>query len=386
MILLPGGLEMSEEFKARLIKHARDVVARAGRAQTEAATQQYLILPFLQVLGYDPLNPDEVIPEAHASFSDKFKNRVDYAICIGGDPVIAIECKCAGKLNDSNRGELKGYFNAVPSVKLGILTDGLTYQLFSDTARENMMDDDPFVSVYLAEVAKDRITDNALDAFAKLRKGTFDPADVGADAKRKIYIGSYIAVLEENTRSPAESFVRTMADLAQVEGRRTSRLLEEHEVLVTEAFEAFLDKKILERVGFAERQDLVKMQNTATAVAASPADDAAGVTVDEPGDEIITTEAELKVFDYVRTRLSFLCKDERMFREVANIGQTDRKTVFIVYYRQERKGRLFNFREGSDPKYHFEFPDLSTTIETDDLREIDEPLLEMFSRRVAEFG
>jgi hypothetical protein len=29
---------------------------------------------------------------------------------------------------------------------------------------------------------------------------------------------------------------------------------------------------------------------------------------------------------------------------------------------------------------------LSTTIETDDLREIDEPLLEMFSRRVAEFG
>jgi hypothetical protein len=101
---------------------------------------------------------------------------------------------------------------------------------------------------------------------------------------------------------------------------------------------------------------------------------------------IITTEAELKVFDYVRTRLSFLSKDERMFREVANVGQTDRKTVFIVYYRQERKGRLFNFREGRDPKYHFEFPDLSKTIETDDLREIDQPLLEMFSRRVAEFG
>ena len=97
---------MSEEFRNRLLTHARTVVDRAGRAQSEEATKQFLIIPFLQLLGYDPLNPDEIIPEADASFSDKFNNRVDYAISKEGVPVFAIETKKVGSLSTANRGEL----------------------------------------------------------------------------------------------------------------------------------------------------------------------------------------------------------------------------------------------------------------------------------------
>ena len=57
---------MSEEFRTRLLTHARTAVVRAGRAQNEEATKQFLILPFLELLGYDPRNPDEIIPEADA--------------------------------------------------------------------------------------------------------------------------------------------------------------------------------------------------------------------------------------------------------------------------------------------------------------------------------
>jgi hypothetical protein len=126
---------VSDEFKKRLLNHARTVVDRSGRAQSEEATKQFLILPFLQLLGYNPLDPDEIIPEADASFSDKFKNRVDYAISKEGVPVIAVEAKKVGSLSTANRGELKGYYNAVTTVKLGILTDGLMYQFYSDTER-----------------------------------------------------------------------------------------------------------------------------------------------------------------------------------------------------------------------------------------------------------
>ena len=122
-----------------------------------------------------------------------------------------------------NKGELKGYFNAVSTVKLGILTDGLIYQLFSDTSRENMMDDEPFVSVDLAEVAEDQISENAFDAFLnflKLRKETFDPADVGADAQRKIYVAAYLDTLERLFKQPHEEFVKTLMDLAGIEGRK----------------------------------------------------------------------------------------------------------------------------------------------------------------------
>jgi hypothetical protein len=138
---------VSEEFKNRLLVHAKTAVDRAGRASNEEATKQFLIMPFFHLLGYDPNDPDEVVPEADASFSDKFKNRVDYAIYREGDPVIAVEAKKVGTLSTANRGELKGYYNAVPTVKLGILTDGLIYQLYSDTEAENLMDDAPFAVV-----------------------------------------------------------------------------------------------------------------------------------------------------------------------------------------------------------------------------------------------
>jgi hypothetical protein len=153
-----GGWQMSEgsnnreDFKKRLLSYANKAVERAPQAPNEEATKQYLIIPFFQLLGYDPHDPGEILPEADASFSDKFKNHVDYAILQKGAPVIAVEAKKVGHLSGANRGELKGYYNAVPTVKLGILTDGLIYQLYSDTDNENLMDDKPFAVVDFTQV------------------------------------------------------------------------------------------------------------------------------------------------------------------------------------------------------------------------------------------
>ena len=382
---------MSDEFRARLHAHALVAIDRARKATSEAATSQYLVLPFFQLLGYDPLDPEEVIPEAHASFSEKFKNRVDYAICKDSVPVVAIECKRVGTLSEGHRGELKGYFNAVPSVKLGVLTDGLVFELYSDTREPNLMDDEPFVRIDLTEVAAGRITDHALDALLRLQKGTFDPADVGSDAKKKIYVGQYLRVLEQNFRVPDEAFLRGVMDLARIEGRRTTKMVEEHGPYMVQAMQAFLDKKILERVGFAEREDLVRVdeptpQATAVAVAvpAPPAEPVA-VAVDNG---IVTTETELGIYEYARTRLAFLVRDEELFQKLtANLRYEDFKTTFTVFYKQVRKGRLFNFREAAaSPRYRFEFPDLDHSVDTDDLGDIDGPLLDAFTRRVAELG
>lgn len=375
----------SDEFKVSLISHAKLVVERSDRAHTEAATQQYLVLPFFKLLGYDPLNPDEIIPEAHASFSDKFRNRVDYAICINGHPAIAVECKCVGRLVEANRGELKGYFNAVPTVKLGVLTDGLVFELYSDTGRENMMDDDPFVRIDFQEAAEGRITENALDALVKLRKGTFDPADVGADAKRKIYIAGYVEALEESFREPSEVLTRALMDIAGVDGRRTARLVEEHTPIVSEAIAAFFDKKLLERVGFADRQDLVRVPVPAAPVEVAPAEPES-VPENIGRDGIITTERELWVFGYVRTRLSFLIDDENLFERLDNIRYIDRKTLFTVFYRQERKGRLLTLREGPKDELRFSFADGEIVVTPDRMAELDKPLLSAFKQVVTELG
>jgi hypothetical protein len=250
---------MSQDFQTKVIEYAKKALSRSSRAATEEATKQYLVLPFFSFLGYDPLNPDEIIPESHASFSDKFKNRIDYAICHDGNPVIAVECKRTGALSESHRGELKGYFNAVPTTKLGILTDGLIFELYSDTNAENMMDDEPYVVLDLAAIAEGEIDDNSLDALSRLRKGTFDPQNVGAEAKRKIFISRYIEVLDGLLKEPTDDFTRFLLDAASIEGRRTVRLIEEHQPIVRDSLSLLVDKIILDRVGFAQREDLVRV-------------------------------------------------------------------------------------------------------------------------------
>lgn len=366
------GDKMSKEFQSKVVEYAKTAVNRANRATSEEATKQYLVLPFFQFLGYDPLNPDEIIPESQASFSDKFKNRVDYAICHDGNAVIAVECKRTGALTESHRGELKGYFNAVPTTKLGILTDGLMFELYSDTNAENMMDDEPYVTIDLAAIANGDVDENSLDALSRLRKGTFDPQNVGAEAKRKIFISRYIEVLDTLMKEPTEEFTRFLLDAAKVEGRRTARLVEEHQPIVRDSISLLVDKIILDRVGFAQREDLVRV-STAGPQITPPAPESA-----PPADEtegIITTDAELRIFQHAVTRLSFLVQDEAHYRELSNLEWRDFKTTFIVYYKQARRGRLFTFREGPSGEFRFEFSPDGNQVETTDLLSIDEPLL-----------
>ena len=80
-----------EEFRQRVLQHAKLVVARAEKVVSEASTNASLVQPFLTTLGYDVGNPDVVYPEHHADFSDKYQNKVDYAILHQGIPVIALE-------------------------------------------------------------------------------------------------------------------------------------------------------------------------------------------------------------------------------------------------------------------------------------------------------
>lgn len=390
----------TDDFKIRLMQHAKIAVDRAPRATSEAATSQYLVLPFFSLLGYDPLNPDEIIPEAHASFSDKFKNRVDYAICVGGEPAIGVECKKVGALAVANRGELKGYFNAVPSIKLGILTDGLIWQLFSDTTRDNMMDDEPFVMLDLREVATGSVADHQLDALQRLRREVFDPGNVGADARHKLHVAAYIGVLERAFAQPDEAMVRTLMAAAGVDGRRTGRMLEEHAPVVHEAMQAFLDRKILARFGFAERADLVRVPPEASGTPVAAANDDAsetpvGMAATGPaaesvrlGDGIVTTESERAVFDYVVRRLPFLIdRDEVLYQKLTNLYPRDYKTRFTVCYKQDRNGRLFNFQEMTqDPKYRFEFPDTGALVQTNTFGDIDQELLAAYLKRVGELG
>jgi hypothetical protein len=123
---------MMDDFRKKVIEHAKDAVKKAPNCKSEQSVNMFLILPFIKILGYDTSNPAEVCPEHHADFSEKYKNRVDFAILIEEVPIIAVESKQCGAVLKDDRGQLRSYFNACKSIKMGVLSDGLVFEFYAD--------------------------------------------------------------------------------------------------------------------------------------------------------------------------------------------------------------------------------------------------------------
>jgi hypothetical protein len=107
---------------------------------------------------------------------------------------------------------------------------------------------------------------------------------------------------------------------------------------------------------------------------------------DGTAQRIITTDRELAVFRYVCRRLAFLAKDEREFSAIERVHHRDYLGKFAIYYDSVRKGRLFDFIEGSNGYDKFVFSEPVGEIITNTFADIDEPLREVFAQRVRELG
>jgi len=371
-----------DEFKQKLINHAKTMVVHAGKPLGEAATNIALVQPFLVFLGYDIANPDEVAPEHHADFSDKYKNKVDYAIIKNGAPVIAIESKKLGSVMKDDLGQLKSYFNACPTVKLGILTDGLKFEFFADSDSPNMMDDNAFLKLDMQEVAKGNIEDNSLRGLAAIRKSEFNPENVGAEAKRKLLIQFIVQTLKTFKSAPSDEFIRLFLAHSDPNARISKKLIDSNRPVVCDAIQSFLDQEILARVGYAPKDVVKKTVESSEIVEATPA-----VQVDEKDDELVATEAEVSVFLSLRERLAFLVKSDLLYDELSNISFKKNAAAVKVYYKKPNKGAMVSFHIGKAGIVSFKFPLASNKeIETANLRDINDLLLEGFKQRLQEAG
>ncbi|MGQ7794342.1 type I restriction endonuclease [Faunimonas sp. B44] len=366
---------MMDEFRDKLTAFAQRAVALAPSCRNEEGTKQFLILPFLAVLGYDDRNPHEVCPEHGADFSEKYKNRVDYAILKDGTPIIAVECKCCGATLKDERGQLRAYFNAAPTVKMGALTDGIIWEFYADSDEPNMMDATAFLTVDLREIAKGKIENSMLDGIRSLQKAAFDPDNIGAEAKRKLLFHNILQQLSDLSDHPSEQFTRMLLQNAGLSHVR-AKSLPEYQAMVKNAFSEFTNLRILRRL------DLPTKEVEKPQIVTPQGESEQPLKLD---DKINTTQTELSVFDYTKRRLSFLVKDEDLFLHIDQIAYRDYQGKFVVYYKRERKGRLFDFVEGDSPKYRFRFGD-DIEINSDRLSDIDQPLLAVFRKRVQEDG
>ena len=340
-----------------------------SRCHNEECTKQYLVLPFVQLLGYDPKDPEQVAAEHSADFSDKYKNRVDYLLKADGVAAIALECKSCGCDLKEDRGQIKSYFNALSGGRIGGLTNGLDYEFFIDSVEQNKMDDEPFLSFSLKSFAKGAIRADEIETLEYLGKAKFDADHIGATARRRLLKEDLVRSFVDELRSPSDELTKLFLDRADQKWISKKAMEHTYRGLMKAAIEEALTRQIWNRIQAQYQLD--------ASVRAKE-----GIS---PGVE--TTDRELYVFSYCLRRLAFLARDDALFQEIEKVGYKDYASKFVVFYEKATKGRLFEFYEGDDGRDRVVFPnDLGEFEIEDDLEQLDEPLLTMFKTRVRELN
>lgn len=359
-----GDLQASLAAIAERSAHIKSACAN------EESTKLYLVLPVIGALGYDYTDPFVVQPEHAADFRSEMQERVDYAVLKDGIPIIAIECKKRGTDLAANRGQLRAYFSALPTVRLGILSDGLRFEFFVDCETPNIMDAEPFATLDLEAAARAPIPADVLDALFLLTRSNFDPDAIAEAAGERLIVKRLRTVLMEEVREPSDEFCRIVLQRVGVKNVRRTSIEARYSSLVRNAFEDALVMPVLEKL----RQRKPQIQET-------PIEDAI-----DAQQRIVTTDRELAVYRYVCRRLAFLATDEHQFAAVERVHHRDYVGKFAVYYEKLQKGRLFDFIEGTDGYDKFIFPDPFGEVVTNAMRDIDEPLRTVFTQRIRELG
>ncbi|WP_367154677.1 type I restriction endonuclease [Methylomonas sp. HYX-M1] len=258
---------------------------QAANIQTEEATKNALVMPFIAALGYDIFNPSEVIPEFTADVGIKKGEKVDYAIKKDDQIILLFECKhCGANLQNEHASQLYRYFHT-SAARFGVLTNGLIYQFYSDIEEPNKMDEKPFFEFDIRDIA-----DNHINELKKFAKTNFSLSDIINTASQLKYKGELIKCLEREAENPSDALIKFF--VAQIyQGRATQPIIELFGKLVKEGLNEFINHRINSRLKSA-------LSQPTTAPTPEPSKDEA-IAEDNKSD-IVTTPEEHEGFLVVK--------------------------------------------------------------------------------------
>lgn len=280
---------MGTDFADRIRDLAAQIKNQMPHIQTEEATKNALVMPFISALGYNVFNPTEVTPELHADVGLKKGEKVDYAILVDGKPAILFECKWHGTdLSKAHASQLYRYFS-VTEARFGVLTNGIKYWFFSDMDNPNIMDSKPFFEFNLFHYR-----DAELNELAKFTKSTYDLDDILTTANELKYTNAILQELEKEFAVPSDEMMRLLLGRAH-EGRLTASVREQYRGTVTKAMQQFVSERVHRRL-----QSALSAESVANSMPEHPVPEDE-IEVDDDG--VVTTTEEIEAFFTVRSIL-----------------------------------------------------------------------------------
>ncbi|NLM90004.1 MAG: restriction endonuclease [Candidatus Cloacimonetes bacterium] len=229
------------DFKDEIKQIADKIEMQKDQIQTEEATKNAFILPFIKALGYDIFNPFEVIPEYVCDIGTKKGEKIDYAILKENKPIILIECKHWKSELNLYESQLLRYFH-VSKAKFGILTSGIIYRFYTDLKEPNKMDEKPFFEINLTD-----IRENQIEELKKFHKSYFDIDNILSTASELQYTNELKNMIHNEIINPSEPMVRLLAKNIYSKPL-TSKIIEQFTELVKKSVNAVISDIITERL------------------------------------------------------------------------------------------------------------------------------------------
>jgi len=292
-------------FREEVTDLAKRAINAQTIAQTEEATKNAIVMPFLRVLGFDVFDPTQVIPEYVADIGLKKGEKIDYAVQIDGRVEYLVEAKSVSTdLRNAQYNQLFRYFHAADA-NIGILTNGLNFWFFTDLDAPNKMDQTPFFKFDL--LAYD---DNDLRELEKFHKEKFSIDNVRAAAASLKYMRAAMSFIEEQWAEPSDEFVRLVAK-SFYESKLTSTVVDSLKPLVRRAFDNIFHQRVRQKIDVAFDDD--------------GADEDLPQVSSEAEDKINTTQEELQGFMIVRAIAAQVCP-------VTRITSRDAQSYFAILF------------------------------------------------------
>lgn len=325
------------------IDHLRVLSSRIAvnkdRIQTEEATKNAMVMPFIQILGYNVFDPLEVTPELVADVGTKKGEKVDYAILRDGKPIMLFECKKAGgDLHINHASQLFRYFH-VTEARFGVLTNGLVYRFFTDLEQPNKMDEKPFFEFNILD-----FKERDVEELKKFAKAAFDLDTILTTANDLKYTRAIQNRLAEWMLSPSEEFVRLVSSDLLGSKRFTPAVKDQFTLITKRAFEQLLGERINERLKGAMTTE------TAPVADAPPVIPVEGLA--EP--QVVTSAEELEGFHAVRAICRGLVSPKRIVMRDAQsycailLDDNNRKPICRLRFNNTQKLRLGVFNDKKD--------------------------------------
>jgi predicted type IV restriction endonuclease len=321
-----------------LIDKLKELAARMPKQleyiQTEEATKNAFVMPFISSLGYDVFDPTEVTPELNADIGLKKGEKVDYAILKDGKPIVLFECKHhAADLAKEHASQLYRYFS-VTEARFGVLTNGIVYWFYSDLEASNKMDSKPFFEFNMLDIREQDV-----EELKKFTKSVFDINGILTSAGELKFTREIKRIMAEQLQNPSDEFVKFFS--TQVYPGRMSGFVKEQFTQATKrALRLFISEQINERLKTALAGDAGSIQVEPTSPI-PPATEISNGTNSVPN--IVTTPEEQEAFIIIKALLRdsilvnrIALRDQQSYCGIL-LDDNNRKPICRLYFTERQK-------------------------------------------------